>query len=134
MKRVITFVVLLMSLLAVNAQEDAFLMDNGFKASGSMDMFWESEDDSEISPVDEGAKWHLEIQDDVIMFWIDVPKHDLYSLSLSQWELGKNSVFLHRKDGLKMYLVCDTKAKCRHLGIVEYDKNKWLVQLCTVYE
>lgn len=130
MKRVITFVVLFMSILAVNAQEDILHLDNGFKTSGSMDMFWESEDESDAYPVDDGSRWHLEIQDDIITFWIDVPKLALYSLNLTKWELGKNCASLHRNDGLKMYLVFDSN--CRHLGIIEYEKNKWLVQLCTV--
>ena len=53
--------------------QDIRLIEDGFSASGSMNMYWETENTDDISKADDGARWHLERKGGSITFWIDEP-------------------------------------------------------------
>ena len=117
---------------ALGQQTD--LLVNNFQINGAMTLYCESENISDCSDADKGAKWHLEQKSAKgvrnITFWIDLPDPRLRQLSKTTW--SSSAVFLTNMNGLKMYVVRDNEFK--HLVIVEYEKGKFLVQFCSIYE
>lgn len=128
MKKLLTIFVFFVTIITANGQ--TFIQD-GFKTSGSMVMYWESENTDDITKADDGAKWHLEQNDGMITFWIDIPPLNLYHLSKTQWKKYITALVLNKmENGLRVYIVADLQF--RHLQVIEYEKGKWLVQLCSV--
>ena len=128
MKKLLTILVFFVTITTANGQT---LIQDGFKTSGSMVMYWESENTDDITKADDGAKWHLEQNDGMITFWIDVPPLSLYNLSKTQWKKDITALVLNKmENGLRVYIVADLQF--RHLQVIEYEKDKWLVQLCSV--
>lgn len=132
MKRKIFLIAMLVA-MAVSAEaqsKDPILIQNGFGTSGSMNLYLETNDMNDIAAADDGAKWHLEKKNDVISFWIDIPPMKLYRLSETRWTKDDVALVLNKMDnGLRMYIVANLQF--RHLQIIEYEKNKWLVHLCS---
>ena len=122
--------ILAFSVMITNANGQTLIQD-GFKTSGSMVMYWESVNTDDITKADDGAKWHLEQNDGMITFWIDVPPLNLYHLSKTQWKKNISALVLNKMgNGLRVYIVADLQF--RHLQVIEYEKDKWLVHLCSV--
>ena len=95
-----------------------------------MDLYWETTDTNDITNADKGAKWHIERKNNIITFWIDIPPLGLYSLSKTSWKAEDAALVLNTMDnGFKVYIVADLQF--RHLQIMEYEKGKWLVHLCS---
>lgn len=132
MKRKIFLIAMLVA-MAVSAEaqsKDPILIQNGFSTSGSMNLYLETNDMNDIADADDGAKWHLEKKNDVISFWIDIPPMKLYRISETRWTKDDAALVLNKMDnGLRMYIVANLQF--RHLQIIEYEKNKWLVHLCS---
>ncbi len=123
------FTMFLMVITSI-AQEPILVEGDKFQASGSMNMYWESENPVDMAEADEGARWHIEKNDKhTVTFWIDLPKSGLYQLSKNTW---KDAVLIVEKsaENRKMYSVHDSQF--RHLVIMEYEKNKYIVQLCSI--
>ena len=124
--------VLLLS-FKVMAQE-AKLLEADFQMNGAMTMFWETEDPQDMSYADEGCRWHLEQKKDndkrIVTFRIDRPDPKLKQLSKTTWKDAIVTMII--REGKKMYVVRDYQF--RHLVIAEYDKGKYLVQLCSIVE
>ena len=128
------FILLFMLLVAtsVEAQEQKapVFIEDGFSTSGTMDMYWETKNTDDITKADKGARWHLENKNGNITFWIDVPPMNLYSLSKTQWKSESTILVQSETDtGTILYSVGDPFYT--HLQILEYEKNKWLVHLCS---
>ena len=118
------------SLFSLSQTNETIFIENGFKASGSMNMYWESTNTDDINPADNGSRWHLEVNNDIISFWIDCPHLDLYELSKMQWSKDEAALVYNKTEGNRIvYTVA--KPPFKHLSIFEYDKNKWLVHLCS---
>lgn len=132
MKRKIFLIAMLVA-MAVSAEaqsKDPILIQNGFSTSGSMNLYLETNDMNDIADADDGAKWHLEKKNDVISFWIDIPPMKLYRISETRWTKDDAALVLNKMDNdLRMYIVANLQF--RHLQIIEYEKNKWLVHLCS---
>ena len=134
MKKVLPILLMLLICLTASAQEP-ILLENDFQINGNMTLFWETEDSNDISNADEGAKWHLEQKNingiHYITFWIDLLDPKLKQLNKTTW---KNAIVTLTKtdEKTKMYVVSDNQF--RHLLIVEYEKGKNLVQLCSIFE
>ena len=132
MKKLLSIVVMLLIVLSADAQEQRppVFIEDGFSTSGTMDMYWETNNTDDITKADKGARWHLENKGGKITFWIDVPSLNLYSLSKTQWR-SESTMLVQSEtiDGTILYFVEDTNF--RHLQILEYEKNKWLVHLCS---
>jgi hypothetical protein len=128
------FILLFMLLVAtsVEAQEQKapVFIEDGFSTSGTMDMYWETKNTDDITKADKGARWHLEKKNGNITFWIDVPPMNLYFLSKTQWR-SESTMLVQSEtvNGTILYFVEDVNF--RHLQILEYEKNKWLVHLCS---
>ncbi len=118
-----------MSLVSTAQEKDFFLAENGFSVSGSMNMFLETTDMKDITPTDNDARWHIVHKGDVIEFWIDLINHKIYNLNKTQWQANNTVLAVQISDGLRTYIVSDSKFI--HLQIIEYEKNKWLVNLCS---
>lgn len=128
MKKLLSILAFSVMIATANGQT---LIQNGFKTSGSMVMYWESENTDNITKADDGAKWHLEQNEGMITFWIDIPSLSLYNLSKTQWEKDIAALVLNKmENGLRVYIVADLHF--RHLQVIEYEKDKWLVHLCSV--
>lgn len=128
MKKLLSILAFSVMIATANGQT---LIQDGFKTSGSMVMYWESENTDNITKADDGAKWHLEQNEGMITFWIDIPSLSLYNLSKTQWEKNISALVLNKMgNGLRVYIVADLQF--RHLQVIEYEKDKWLVQLCSV--
>ena len=110
--------------------QDPILVKDGFQANGSMTIYWESENPQDMTNADEGTKWHLEKQKGVVTFWIDLPDPKLKQLSKTTWK--DVALTMTMTDSMKMYVVRGNRV--RHLTIAEYEKGKYLVQLCSIYE
>lgn len=93
-------------------------------------MYWETTDLDDAGKADEGARWHLEQMNDTISFWIDVPPLGLYHLSKKQWIKGDACAIYQKIAGFRTYVIFDVRFK--HIQIFEYDKNKWMVQICSI--
>lgn len=135
MKRALIAFALLMAGLSVSAQTPKLLV-NPFQINGAMTIFWETEYPDDMREADLGCKWHLEQKgsgdEKVVSFWIDMPDPRLRGLNKTTW---KNAAVVLTEVGeqkLKMYVVRD--AQFRHLTIAEYERGKFLVQLCSVVE
>ena len=127
MKKVFLIAMMLLTIIA-NAQTT---IEKGFKKSGTMSLYWETKDVSNISKADKGAKWNIDYTGNDIVFWIDIPSEGLYNLSKTKWNEREHKLIMTTVDGGgKMYVVKDSKY--RHLTVMEYEKGKWLVQLCSV--
>jgi hypothetical protein len=129
MKKVILGLFLLMVAIASTAQTPT-LIEDGFQTNGSMNIYWESEDPNDMANADQGAKWHLEKQKGIVTFWIDLPQPQLKQLSKTSWK--EAALFMIVTNGMKMYVVRDNQF--RHLTIAEYEKGKYMVQLCSILE
>lgn len=128
MKKLLAILAFSVMITTANGQT---LIQDGFKTSGSMVMYWESGNTDDITKADDGAKWHLEQNDGMITFWIDVPPLNLYHLSKTQWKKNISALVLNKmENGLRVYIVADLQF--RHLQVIEYEKDKWLVHLCSV--
>ena len=134
MRKVLSIMLLLLAVLKVSSQEPK-LLEKDFQINGTMTLFWETEDPNDMSNADEGAKWHLE-QKSIngirnITFWIDLPNPLLKQLSKTTWK-DAVVIMIPVEDNKKMYVVRDYQF--RHLLIAEYEKGKYLVQLCSIIE
>ena len=129
MKKVFLFVMLLVSMTA--GAQDVRLIDDGFSVSGSMNMYWETEDKNDISYADKGSRWHLERKEGKTTFWIDCPPLNLWQLSKTIWKDAVATVQI-MENNLKVYIVRDIQFK--HLMVLEFEKDKYMVQLCSIYE
>ncbi len=134
MRKVLSIMLLLSFVQVISAQEP-ILLDKDFQMNGAMTLFWETEDPKDISNADEGTKWHLE-QKKIngvrhITFWIDLLDPSLKQLSKTTW---KDAVvtMITTEEKMKMYVVRDYQF--RHLLIAEYEKGKYVVQLCSIIE
>ena len=132
MRKLLLSVLLGVAMSALGQQTD--LLVNDFQINGSMTLYCESESISDYSDADKGAKWHLEQKSEkgirIVTFWIDLPDPRLKQLSKTTW--SSSAVFLTTMNGLKMYIVRDNEFK--HLVIAEYEKGKFLVQFCSIYD
>jgi hypothetical protein len=132
MRKLLLSVLLGVAMSALGQQTD--LLVNDFQINGSMTLYCESESISDYSDADKGAKWHLEQKSEKgirnVTFWIDLPDPRLKQLSKTTW--SSSAVFLTTMNGLKMYIVRDNEFK--HLVIAEYEKGKFLVQFCSIYD
>lgn len=132
MRKLLLSVLLGAAMSALGQQTD--LLVNDFQINGAMTLYCESESISECSDADKGAKWHLEQKSAKgvrnVTFWIDLPDPRLKQLSKTTW--SSSAVFLTNMNGLKMYVVRDNEFK--HLVIAEYEKGKFLVQFCSIYD
>lgn len=130
MRKTITIIMILLAVMTVSAQEPILIDGNMFQESGSMNMYWESENTDDISKADDGARWHIEKNgQNTITFWIDLPQQGLYQLSKTTWN---DAALIMEKpaEDRKIYSVHDDQF--RHLAVIEYDKGKYLVQLCSI--
>ena len=109
MKKVLSIAIVLLTAMAAFAQnEEPVLIQNGFSTSGTMNMFLETTDINDVAKADDGAKWHLELKNDTITFWIDVPPMGLYRLSETKWKKDDAALVLNKMDnGLRVYIVAD---------------------------
>lgn len=133
MKKALSIFALLLIGIATFAQKDTvILVKEPVKLAGSMDQYWETTDMDDISPGDKGARWHLNTDNaGTITFWIDVPPLGLYDLSKNAWKVDDAALVLNIIDGMRCYVVAHPPFS--HLRIMEYDKDKWLVHLCTTF-
>ena len=132
-KALLFFALLLIGMMASAQQNNAILIKEQVKLAGSMNQYWETSDTDDISPGDKGARWHLNTdKDGNITFWIDVPLLGLYNLSKTTWKNDEAALALNTIDGLRCYIVA--RPPYSHLRIMEYDKDKWLVHLCTIIQ
>ena len=132
MKKCIVLFMMFLVVMHAGAQEQKppVFIEDGFSTSGTMDLYWETKNTDDITKADKGARWHLENKNGYITFWLDVPPMNLYSLSKRQWKTESTMlVQSETADGTILYFVED--AIFRHLQILEYEKNKWLVHLCS---
>jgi hypothetical protein len=93
MKKLLSILAFSVMIATANGQT---LIQNDFKTSGSMVMYWESENTDNITKADDGAKWHLEQNEGMITFWIDIPSLSLYNLSKTQWEKDIAALVLNK--------------------------------------
>ena len=129
-KIIILAAMVAMAVSAGSQSKDPILIQNGFSMSGSMNMYLETTDMNDAVKGDDGAKWHLEKKNDIISFWIDIPPMNLYRLSETKWIKDEAVLVLNKMDNnLRVYIVANLQF--RHLQIIEYEKNKWLVHLCS---
>ncbi len=134
MRKVLSTMFMLLAMLTTSAQTTT-LLDKDFQINGAMTLFWETEDPKDMSNADEGAKWHLEQKniDGIrnITFWIDLPNPSLKQLNKTTWQ-DAVVILTTVEDSKKMYVVRDYQF--RHLLIAEYEKGKYIVQLCSIIE
>ena len=133
MKKTLSIIALLLVISVAFAQKDTvIIVKESVKLAGSMDQYWETTDMNDISPGDKGARWHLNTDNaGTITFWIDVPPLNLYNLSKTTWKSDEAALAMNIIGGMRCYVVAHPPYS--HLRIMEYDKDKWVVHLCTIY-
>jgi hypothetical protein len=124
MKQLLTFALFLLTMTA--GAQDPVLIEDGFQANCTMNIFWESDDPDDMADADKDAKWHIEKQDGCITFWIDLPQ--VKQLSKTQWKNAALTMTVI--NGMKTYIVSDHQF--RHLAILEFEKNKYIVHLYSI--
>ena len=133
--RLTFLILLLLSCITTKGQSNPTILDADFQMNGTMTLFWETEDPQNISNADEGCKWHLEQKKEngkrIVTFWIDMSDPKLKQLNKTTWKDAVVTMVIV-EDKKKMYVVRDYQF--RHLTIMEYDKEKYLVQLCSIVE
>lgn len=135
MKKALLTTLLLLAGLAAVAQTPR-LLDADFQMNGPMTIYWDTDNPADMTNADVGCKWHLEQKKSgdtrTVTFWIDMADYRLKQLSKTTW---KDAVVVLTENGdekLKMYVVRDYQF--RHLTIAEYERGKYLVQLCSIFE
>ena len=110
---------------------DEFIsLSNGFSMSATMDAYLDTPNAEDAKELGEGAKWHLGVVNNMVRFWIDIPSRGIYDLSKREWSLSEVMATMKVINELKAYMIFDKNFI--HLQIFEYEKNLWVVHLCSV--
>ncbi len=130
MKKLLTIALLLFCMTAMGDVGDFIPLPNGFSMSAPMNAYLDTPNAEDAKELDEGAKWHLEVSDNMVCFWIDIPSRGLYNLSKREWSLSEVMAAMKVINELKAYTIFDKDFI--HLQVFEYEKNLWVVHLCSI--